>query len=96
MTTQLTVKIDKAFKERVAKKAKKDDLTLSDLVKMTFHAYEKGRIEPGMMPVPERFNPKTRQILDRALKNVRQGKNLSPRFDNAQDAITYLKKRHVR
>ncbi len=96
MTTQLMVKIDRALKQRVAKKAKKQDLSLSDLVKMTFHAYDEGRIEPGMMQVVERFNPKTRRILDRALKDLREGKNLSPKFDNAQDAIAYLKNRHAR
>lgn len=96
MTTQLVVKIDKGLKERVAKKAHKQYLSLSDLVKMTFHAYDEGRIEPGIMQTPERFNAKTRRILDRALKDIEQGKNMVGPFYDAKDAITYLKNRHAR
>lgn len=96
MTTQLMVKIDKGLKQRVAKKAKKQDLSLTDLVKMTFHAYDEGRIELGIMQPPERFNAKTRKLLDRALENIEQGKNLSPKFNNAKDAIAYLRNRHAR
>lgn len=90
MTTQLMVKIDKGLKDRVAKKAKKQDLSLSDLVKMTFHAYDEGRIQPGIMQTPERFNAKTRRILDRRIEDVEQGKNLVGPFKTPEEMDNYL------
>ncbi len=90
MTTQLMVKIDAGLKERVAKKAKAHDMTLSDLVKMALRAYDEDRIEPGIMLVPERFNAKTRREITKALKDIKFGRNLSPRFNNLEEAINYL------
>lgn len=90
MTTQLVVKIDKGLKERVAKKAHKQYLSLSDFVKMTFHAYDEGRIEPGIMQVPERFNAKTRRILNKRLKDLDQGKNMVGPFKTTAEMDAYL------
>ena len=97
MTTQVIFNIDKKLKERAQKKAKADGLSFSDILQMSTRAYVEGKLEPRMIqPEPEKFNTKTRKVLDRALKDIKEGKNLSPRFDNVQDAITYLKNRHVR
>ncbi len=90
MTTQLLIKIDRGLKERVARKAKKNDLSLSDLVKMTFHAYDKGRIEPGLIQRPERFNAKTLKELKQISKDIKEGRNLSPVFRTAKEMDTYL------
>lgn len=95
MTTQLMVKMDKGLKDRVAKKAKKQDLSLSDFVKIAFHAYDQGLMEPGLIQRPEKFNAKTLRELKQISKDIKEGKNLSPAFDNAKDAIAYLKNRHA-
>ena len=92
MTTQLMVKIDKGLKDRVAKKAKKQDLSLSDFVKIAFHAYDQGLIEPGLVQRPEKFNVKTRRILDRRLGDVKEGKNLVGPFNNVAEMKKYLMK----
>lgn len=95
MTTQLLIKIDKGLKDRVAKKAKKQDLSLSDFVKIAFHAYDQGLIEPGLVQRPEKFNAKTLKELKQISKDIKAGRNLSGGFDNAKDAIAYLKNRHA-
>jgi len=92
MTTEVIFKIDKALKARVAKKAQKEGLTLPDLFKMTAYAYDQGLIEPRIVQkIRPKLNAKTRRILRRELKDIEAGKNLSPAFDNVQDAINYLK-----
>jgi len=92
MTTQLVFKIDTALKARVAKKAKKYGLTLPDLFKMTAYAYDQGLIEPGIVQkIQPKLNAKTRRIVRQELKEIKSGKNLSPAFDNVQDAINHLK-----
>ena len=39
----------------------------------------------------EEFNPRTRKAIISELKDVKDGKNISPGFKNAKDAIAYLK-----
>jgi antitoxin component of RelBE/YafQ-DinJ toxin-antitoxin module len=92
MTTQVVFKIDQALKQRVERKAKKQGLTLSDLFKMAAYAYDEGLIGPGIVKkIRPKLNAKTRKLLRHELKEVKAGKNLSPAFDNIQDAINYLK-----
>ncbi len=77
--------------------AKADGLSFSDILQMSTRAYVEGKLKPGMFqPEPEKFNAKTRRILDKALKDIEEGKNLSPSFNNAKEAIAYLKNRHAR
>lgn len=90
MTTQLMVKIDKGLKDRVAKKAKMQDLSLSDFVKIAFHAYDQGLIKPGLIQRPEKFNAKTRKEIEQALKDIKTGKNLSPAFSSIKEMDNYL------
>ncbi len=40
----------------------------------------------GLTPTPY-----LAKILDEALEDMKKGENVSPQFDNAQDAITYLR-----
>lgn len=39
----------------------------------------------------ENFNASTQKMIKRELKEIKEGKNLSPAFTNAKDAIDYLK-----
>jgi hypothetical protein len=84
------VKIDKGLKDRVAKKAKMQDLSLSDFVKIAFHAYDQGLIKPGLIQRPEKFNAKTRKEIEQALKDIKTGKNLSPAFSSIKEMDNYL------
>jgi len=82
--------MDKKLKERAMKKARAEGFPFSSVLTLATKSFVEGglSIEAVQRPV---LNDKTRKILDRALKDIKEGKNLSPAFDNAKDAIAYLK-----
>jgi len=90
MTTQVIFKIDKTLKAKAQKKAKMDGLSFSDILQMSTREYVQGRFEPQMVQTEEKFNTKTRRILDRVLKDVKEGKNLVGPFKTAQEMDNYL------
>ncbi len=90
MTTQVIFKIDKKLKERAMKKAEHEGLPFASVLKFATKAYADGDLTIGIIP-KEAFNPKTRRLLQRELRDIKLGKNISPRFTNAKDAIAYLK-----
>jgi antitoxin component of RelBE/YafQ-DinJ toxin-antitoxin module len=90
MTTQVIFKIDKKLKDRAMKKAEAQGVPFSVVLKFATQAYVDGDLDMELRPQPQ-LNEKTRRILKRELQEIRQGKNLSPVFDNAKDAIAYLK-----
>ena len=92
MTTQVIFKIDKKLKERAMKKAEHEGLPFASVLKFATKAYADGELTIGVIP-KEVFNAKTRRDIEKALKDIKKGKNLSPAFDNAKDAIRYLERR---
>lgn len=40
----------------------------------------------------EKFNVKTRKEIEQALKDIKAHKNLSPRFNNVEEAFAWLNK----
>lgn len=91
MNTQVIFRIDKKIKARAQKKAKGSGLTFSDILQMATYAYVKNDFEPVLMRKEERLNNKTRRELIKISDDIKKGKNLSPAFDNAKDAIAWLK-----
>ncbi len=89
MTTQVIFRIDKKIKAQSQKKAKGSGLTFSDILQMATYAYVKNDFEPVLMRKEERFNAKTRRELTKALDDIKKGKNMSPAFSNAKEAIAY-------
>lgn len=89
MNTQVIFKIDKKLKEKAMKKARAEGIPFSSVLTLATRSFVEGglTIEAVSRPV---LNDKTRKVLDRALKDIKEGKNLSPRFTNAKDAIAYL------
>jgi addiction module RelB/DinJ family antitoxin len=90
MKTVLNVKTDKDIKDRAQALAKHLGIPLSTVV----NAQLKSFIESGEFKVtrePE-LRPAVIKELNRAIKEVRSGKNMSPRFTTATDAIDWLKK----
>ncbi|OHA89602.1 MAG: hypothetical protein A3C70_02500 [Candidatus Zambryskibacteria bacterium RIFCSPHIGHO2_02_FULL_43_14] len=88
MKTQLIVKTDKEVKIQAQKTAKELGLPLSTLI----NAYLKQFIatkEAEFRVIPK-MTPRLERLIERVRKDVREGKNLSPTFDNAEDAIRYL------
>lgn len=90
MNTQVIFKMDKKLKERAMKKARAEGISFSSVLTLATRSFVEGglAIEAVQRPV---LNEKTRKVLDRALKDIKEGKNLSPAFGNAKDAIAYLK-----
>jgi len=90
MTTQVIFKLDKTLKAQAMKRAQNEGVALSAVLKMATKAFVAGDLRIGLVR-EEKFNAKTRKELDQALKDIKAGKNLSPRFSNAEDAISYLR-----
>lgn len=90
MTTQVIFKIDKKLKEKAMKKAEGQGLPFASVLKLATQAYVAGDLDVGLV-AEEKFNAKTRRMLQRELRDIKLGKNISPRFTNAKDAIAYLK-----
>ena len=90
MTTQVIFKIDKKLKKRAMREAKNKGIALSDVLKMATKAFADGELNVGLVR-EEKFNAKTRKEIESALRDIKAGRNLSPSFDNAKDAINYLK-----
>ncbi len=92
MTTQVIFKIDKKLKDKAMKRAQKEGVPLASVLKLATQAYANGDLDMGLI-VHEPFNARTRRAMDSITKDVLKGKNLSPEFTNADDIITYLKKK---
>lgn len=88
MKTQLIVKTDKEVKIRAQKTAKELGLPLSTLI----NAYLKQFIvtKEAHFSIQEELKPEAKRRLDRLMKEVREGKNLSPTFDSVEEAVRYL------
>lgn len=91
MNTQVIFKIDKNIKAQAQKKAKARGLTFSDVLKMATYAYVEDNFEPVLRPV-EKFKPNVLKMINKSIENIKAGKNLSPAFTNADDAVDYLEK----
>lgn len=83
-------KIDKKLKEKAQKEAKKGGFSLSDYYRQATVSLVEGQSRVGFVQ-EEKFNAKTAREIRQALKEIKQGKGLSPGFDNVEDAINYLK-----
>lgn len=90
MTTQVIFKIDKKLKEKAMKKARAEGIPFSSVLTLATKSFVEGDLNVEIVQRPV-LNAKTRKILDRALMDIKEGKNLSPAFTNTKDAITYLK-----
>ncbi len=90
MTSEVVFKIDKRLKEKAIKKAQDEGLPFTAVLTLATHAYVNGDLDVRLVRQP-RLNAKTRRELLKISKDIREGKNLSPLFDNAEQAIAYLK-----
>lgn len=90
MTTQVIFNLDVKLKQKAQKKAKADGLSFSDILQMSTRAYVLGEFEPRMVQTEEKFNDKTKRILNRRLKDLKEGKNLAGPFKNVSEMKKYL------
>lgn len=89
MTTQVIFKIDKKLKQQAQKKAKDEGLPLAFVLKMATQAYVDNNLEIELVARPK-LNEKTRRELIKISKDIKEGKNLSPRFSSAKEMDDYL------
>lgn len=90
MKTVLNVKTDKDVKEKAQALAKHLGIPLSTVVNIQLKSF----IETGELHIsrePE-LRKEVKAELNKAIKEVKAGKNMSPRFDNVADAIAWLNK----
>ena len=88
MKTLISIKADVAVKRKAQKAAKELGIPLSTIV----NAYLKqlGREPRVNFSVPLRPNKKTAELLRRASRDFRRGKNISPTFSRAEEMDAYL------
>lgn len=89
MTTKVIFTIDKKLKNEAMRKARSFGLPFSSVLNLATRAFVDGKMNVEMVEAKP-FNTKTSKILTRILKDVDQGKNLSPVFSSAKEAIRYL------
>ncbi len=88
MKTLISIKADPEVKVRAQRVAKEIGIPLSTII----NAYLKqlGREKSINFAVPLRPNKKTARLLKKAERDYKKGVNISPAFENAEDAIAYL------
>lgn len=89
MNTQVIFKIDKKLKDQAMKKAQNEGLPFGAVLKFATEAFVNGDFAIGFIP-REELNPVARKKILRIERDIRNGKNLSPRFNSAKDAIAWL------
>jgi antitoxin component of RelBE/YafQ-DinJ toxin-antitoxin module len=89
MISQVIFKIDKALKQKAMKRAEQEGVPLAFVLKMATKAYADNKMDVMVVAEPK-FNYKTDKEVKQALKDIKRGRNLSPGFNNAKDAIEYL------
>jgi antitoxin component of RelBE/YafQ-DinJ toxin-antitoxin module len=90
MTTQVVFKLDDTLKTKAMRKAKQSGVPFASVLKFATQAYVDGVLDVELVVKPE-LNAKTKRVLAQAMADYKKGKNLSPVFTNAKDAVAYLK-----
>jgi antitoxin component of RelBE/YafQ-DinJ toxin-antitoxin module len=87
MTSQVIINVDRKLKERAMKKARRQGIPFSAVLKLAIEAFVKGQIEVG---ISENFNAKTRKEIEEAERDYAKGKNISPTFSTVAQMRAYL------
>ncbi len=88
MTTVIHIKSDKEVKENAQRAAKELGLTLTDVINAALRNFIRTR-EVIFSNTP-RMTPKLEKIVAKVEKDIKKGRNLSPRFESAEEAIDWL------
>jgi DNA-damage-inducible protein J len=90
MNTVISVKIDKEIKEQAQEIAKSIGIPLSTLI----NSYLRQLIATRRIELyaPEQMTTKLEKEIAKIEVDIKKGKNLSPKFKTASDAIVWLKK----
>jgi addiction module RelB/DinJ family antitoxin len=91
-TTLMSLKTDKRIKEKAQKIAKSMGFSLGTLLNAFLRQFIREKEISFSAVRREKLRPEIERILEEAGQDLRWGKNISPAFENANDAIAYLKK----
>lgn len=86
--TTINIKADKDIKEKAQKTAKDLGLPLSTIINAYLHQFV--RSKEVYFNIEGELKPEVKKRLNKLEEEARAGKNLSPKFDNVDDAIKYL------
>lgn len=87
MITQVVFNVDSALKDKAMKKAKKEGVPFSAVLKMAVKAFVEDKLNLGLIGD---FNLKTSRELRKIYKDIRKGKNLSPGFSTVAEMRKYI------
>jgi addiction module RelB/DinJ family antitoxin len=89
MKTMINIKTDVELKKEVQEVANDLGLPLGTIINHYLRELvNERRVVFADHPMP---NPKTQKIINRALQDVKEGKNITASFDTAKDAASYLR-----
>jgi len=86
--TTINIKADKKVKEKAQKVAKQLGMPLSTIINGYLNQFI--RTKEIHFFTEGKLKPEVKRRLDRLQREAMEGKNLSPTFDNTEDAIRYL------
>ncbi len=89
-TTVMSLKTDKKIKEQAQKLAKQLGFSLGTLLNAFMRQFVRDK-EISFSTAPhEVLTPEMNLLLEEIDRDIKEGKNISPSFDNVDDAIAYL------
>ena len=89
MTSQVIFTVDTKLKQRAMQKAQAAGIPFASVLKLATKAYAEGRLQVDLAAV-QKFNRQTGSDITGALRDVVQGKNISPRFSSVSEARQFL------
>lgn len=90
MKTIINIKADKEVKEMAQKVAKELGVPLSTIINAQLKEFIRNK--SVHLSIAPRMTPYLEKIVGKALKNYKIGKNISPAFNSADEAIAWLEK----
>ena len=88
----MTLKTDKTLKAQAQKIAKQMGFSLGTLINAFIRQFVREKKIAFSAHREEKLRPEIELLLEEMDRDLKEGKNISPVFDNAEDAIAYLKK----
>ncbi len=87
-TAILTIRTEPAVKKQAQKVAESLGFSLSTLV----NAYLRNFLKTKTVHFQENYEPTPylKRVIRQTEKDIKKGKNMSPMFDNAKDAVAWL------
>ena len=90
MKTVINIKTDKETKKKAQELAEELGVPLSTVINVYLRQFVRTR--EFSFSLAHSMNPDLEKTLAEVEKDIAKGKNISPAFDNAKDAISWLKR----